>query len=104
MDELAEERAQRTIGAAGSKIQCPAGAKGVAVGQIRRALSVVAVRAQARLLLDRLWCVGKGAVEHERRRKADMRQEELMEAKSMRECVVARGLLGGAKRGAFSSR
>ena len=71
------------------------------MGQIRRALGVVAVRAQARLLLDRLWCVGKGAVEHERRRKADMRQEELMEAKRRRECAVARGVArGGEARGA----
>ena len=40
----------------------------VLTGQIRRGLSLVAARSQARLLLDRVEAVGKGAAEAARRR------------------------------------
>ena len=40
----------------------------VLTGQIRRGLSLVAARSQARLLLDRLEAVGNGAVQAARRR------------------------------------
>ena len=40
----------------------------VLTGQIRRGLSLVAARSQARLLLDRVEAVGRGAVEAARRR------------------------------------
>ena len=50
--------------------ECSKGDLGVIVGQVRRMLSVVAVRAQAECLLSRMMSVGEGVVEASRRRKS----------------------------------
>ena len=56
----------------GTPLQRPA-AKAMVMGQLRRELSIVAHRAQARLLLANIWQVGGGAdVAAERRRRAQM--------------------------------
>ena len=56
----------------GTPLQRPA-AKAMVMGQLRRELSIVAHRAQARLLLANIWQVGDGAdVAAERRRRAQM--------------------------------
>ena len=51
---------------------------GIIVGQIRRALSTTAVRAQAQCLLSRLNCLGNGFAQAARRRKWAVVEEERM--------------------------
>ena len=51
------------------------GELGVIVGQVRRMLSVTAVRAQAECLLSRLRSVGNGATAAYERRQGVMREE-----------------------------
>ena len=105
VDDLAEERAKRLLSTnKRPKVSCPKGAKGVAVGQIRRALSVVAVKAQARLLLDRLCWVGEGAVEAARRRRFSEWEEERMAKQHRRELAAARGQDFRWKPGFFNSQ
>ena len=107
VDDLAEERSKFMLGGnARSKVSCPKGAKGVATGQIRRSLSIVAVKAQlqARLLLDRLCWVGSGAVEAARRRRFSEREEERMARRHRRELAVARGQDFRWKPGPFNSK
>ena len=102
---VAEERSKFMLGGnARSKVSCPKGAKGVATGQIRRFLSIVAVKAQARLLLDRLCWVGSGAVEAARRRRFSEREEERMARRHRRELAVARGQDFRWKPGSFNSK
>ena len=106
VEELAEQRSKSggMIGAGGcrSKAACAKGSKGVATGQIRRMLSVVAVRAQARLLLDRLCSVGSGAVEAARRRKRDVWEQAQMDKRHRRELAAARGQDFGGRPGSFN--
>ena len=103
VDDLAEERAKRLLGMnKRSKVSCPKGAKGVAVGQIRR--DVVAVKAQARLLLDRLCWVGEGAVVAARRRRFSEWEEERTAKQHRRELAAARGQDFRWKPGFFNSQ
>ena len=54
------------------------GALAILTGQVRRTLSLVAARAQARLLLDRLQVLGRGAAEANRRRRWQEAEERRM--------------------------
>ena len=54
------------------------GALAILTGQVRRTLSLVAARAQARLLLDRLQVLGRGAAEANRRRRWQEVEERRM--------------------------
>ena len=56
----------------------PEGALAILTGQVRRALSLVAARAQARLLLDRLQVLGRGTAEANRRRRWQEAEERRM--------------------------
>ena len=105
VEELAERRAGSMAGGSHgrrSKVKCPLGAKGVAVGQLRRALSVVAVRAQARLLLDRVCWVGKGAAQAAKRRAAAEWEVEQFDRRRRREEAAARGHRAGPRPGCFN--
>ena len=104
VDDLAEQRAKRILGVGRSKMACPKGAKGVATGQIRRALSVVAVKAQARLLLDRLCWLGSGAVEAARRRRFEEWEEKRMAKRHRRELAADRGKDFRWRPGSFNSK
>ena len=50
----------------------------IITGQVRRTLSLVAARAQARLLLDRVQVLGKGGAEAGRRRRWQEGEERRM--------------------------
>ena len=50
----------------------------IITGQVRRTLSLVAARAQARLLLDRVQVLGRGAAEAGRRRRWQEVEERRM--------------------------
>ena len=98
ISELAEARVSilkqlpgaQTPGRRGASRLTDSGMKSILVGQLRRELSLVAVRAQARLLLDRVeGFMADGAVEAARRR-AGAEQTERLLALERRAQEVAR--------------
>jgi len=64
-----EQELERKEGRGRRRGMSDVGALSVLTGQIRRGLSLVAARSQARLLLDRIEAVGNGAVQAAGRRK-----------------------------------
>ena len=83
------------------RVRCPKGEKGVVMGQMRRALSVVAVRAQAGLLLDRMQYVGQGAAMAAKRRHHTEWVCRQMDLRRRREWAGDRGSSFGWKTGRF---
>ena len=82
--------------------QTGSGELGVLVGQIRRILSVTAVRAQAECLLSRLWNVGRGTgVAHRRRWEGAVREEVMWERERMAQAVGRRQGRKVVRRGMF---
>ena len=83
VEELAEARLEKAgvgVGRGGREASA-VGAKGVLVGQVRRAVLTVAVKAQAQCLLARLAQVGEAG----RRSAVKQRQREVQEAVQRRE-------------------
>ena len=76
-----------------------AGEKSVQVGFLRRVLSVEAVRARARLVLDRLHLVGKGAKQAQQRRSFLEQLSSRFDSDLQRECLRSSGGLGGWRTG-----
>ena len=76
-----------------------AGEKSVQVGFIRRVMSVEAVRARARLVLDRLHLVGEGAKQAQQRRSFLGQQPSKLYKELQRERLHLRGGLGGWRTG-----
>ena len=80
MHELIQILAESKVGAMGLRRGREASEEelGFIVGQIRRALSTTAVRAQAQCLVARLNCVGPGFSQAAKRRKWMANEEERM--------------------------
>ena len=79
------------------------GEKSVQVGFLRRVLSVEAVRARARLVLDRLHLVGEGAKQAQQRRSFLDQQSSKFDRELQRERLRSRGGLGGWRTGLLGS-